>query len=132
MALKWAILLSHLALVVFVVFSINHWTWQLVITCLSVLSYYFSIQHYKSITTSSDDLCWTGEQWVMVDKKHRYMQLQQTSWLSSFASLLHLEDGEKKYYWLFTRNGLGDRAFRELNFLARQNLVAELNDRKDN
>ena len=123
--LKWFILVSHLGLGIVSAFAVNLLTLKLLSVAGVFVSYYFCNQHYKKITSSNDDLCWTGERWVMQSNGEKQFNLLPSSWLSSHASLLHLDDGTKVNYWLFTQAGIGERAFRELNFIARQNLVEQ-------
>lgn len=121
--LKWAILVTHLLLIVIALFYLVGWIWVIAGVTSTLISYYFSISHYKSITSAEDDLCWSGDSWQMQTADLTHFQLLPTSWLSNFASLLHLKEGDKTHYWLFTKYNLGDRAFRELNYIARQDLV---------
>lgn len=91
-----------------------------------VLSAILSGRQYLSITRAPDDLCWSGENWLIQSEqpsgKIVYLTLMQSSWLSSFACLLHFCAGNQKHYWLFTRRGLGQSSYRELCYLVKQNI----------
>ncbi len=129
--LKWGILVVHIGLCLACVVAVKLVLLKLVSLLAVFVSYYFCIRHYKKITASHDDLCWTGERWIMQWNGEKQFDLLPSSWLSSQASLLHLDDGGQIHYWLFTQRGLGERAFKELNYIARQNLVEQTRRTKE-
>ena len=98
----------------------------LVLTVSVVVSLYFSVRHYQRLTQHSDDLCWSGQNWLVVETstppQTHYLQLDEESWISSFACLLHFTGTNQSYCWLFTRHQLGQRAYSQLCFIAKQDL----------
>jgi len=99
----WLDSLYKIALVMFAVFA----------------SLYFSIRQYASVTRSNDDLCWSGENWLMQDNQTHYLDLQNTSWITADFCLLKFKSQDKYFAWLFTRKSLGEGLYRELCYLAR-------------
>lgn len=94
---------------------------------------YFSERHYRQLTQATDDLCWNGSDWLTFSndtlRSVIYLRLKPCSWRSSFACLLHFSSEQGEYVWLFTRAGLGERAYRELCYLAQQSLRAQLKEK---
>lgn len=123
------IIVFHFSLVAIGLVGIGvNWKSGLVLL-VSTVSLYVSWLQYKKVSSASDDLCWTGESWVMslggkLNAKI-YLEVQPSSWLSSLMSVLYFTSGNKKYAWLFTRSGLGARAYSELCYLVKQDLQAQ-------
>jgi hypothetical protein len=125
------LLLLHVTILVFGLLTIGYetddWLWQVsLLVFLVLLSLTFSYQHYLAITRAEDDLCWTGELWVMnfnqpLNSPH-YLKLQPGSWISQRACLLHFIDGEQQYYWLFSRASLGVSLYSQLVRLAKADI----------
>jgi len=105
------------------VFASSFWLlnqlWMIVsVLVLAAISFYFSYQQYLSITHSSDDLCWSGENWLMhtgnEQNSTKYLEQLSTSWVTPYFCLLKFtQDGEQKA-WFFSRKSLGERLYREL------------------
>jgi|GEM_PF-2387548 len=120
------ILLMHLFMVLagWINFALS---WQMGVLLVAIsLSASYSLSRYRELTQAPDDLCWSGENWLIQADGHTYyLQLEPASWMSRFACLLHFSAGNKRFYWLFTRYSLGSRSYSELCFLAKQNLSAQ-------
>jgi len=119
------ICLAHLGLI-YLVFILLTSFWSIVlILSLTVASCYFSIKQYQSITRSDDDLCWSGESWLMQDNQSKtvnYLDLLPTSWITANFCLLKFEQNNVEKAWLFSRKSLGERLYRELCYLAKVEL----------
>lgn len=102
------------------------WTIALVLF-LSMISFYFSYQQYLAITNSTDDLCWSGENWLMhSDEKKRsisYLELLPTSWITPHFCLLKFNHDNEQNTWIFVRVLLGDRLFRELCYTVKLSMA---------
>ena len=136
-----AIVLFHIMLLLISLVEFG-FSWQQIIVSVSLLiSLYFSFKQYWKITQSPDDLCWTGESWLMHQGNKLngavYLDLEPTSWVSNQLALLHFSctDGvdvndsvtaNKKYHWLFSRHELGERMYSQLVYLVRQNIKVRL------
>ncbi|TQV72827.1 hypothetical protein FLL45_15275 [Aliikangiella marina] len=124
------IVLLHLVLAVcsYLLFSFN---WQLAIAVGTIaLTFYISYRRYLQLTSAPDDLCWSGENWLVSDPQRShslvYLALLPQSWLSSFACVLHFNDGETEHQWLFTRHGLGPRSYSELCYWVKYSLHEQI------
>ncbi|MCW9017982.1 MAG: hypothetical protein OQJ89_13510, partial [Kangiellaceae bacterium] len=120
------LILFHIAFPVLGYFTVG-WHWVLVFVSLSTAwSFYFCRKHYHLITNAPDDLCWSGEHWLMQPDAQlgsaMYLTILPSSWISSFACLLHFEVAGQRYYWLFSRQSLGPRVYSELVYLCRLTL----------
>ena len=107
------------------------WHWSLLLVVISTIgSCWVCYKHYLEITRATDDLCWSGEHWLMnsepQDGSVMYLNILPSSWMSSFACLLHFEVSGKRYYWLFSKPSLGERAYSELLYLCKLTLSASL------
>ncbi|MFT6733623.1 MAG: hypothetical protein ACJAS9_001812 [Polaribacter sp.] len=101
-----------------------------------LVSYYYSIKQLKEITLAPDDLCWTGDQWLVTLLNDRnkldyretaYLRILASSWITSWFSLLKFRiesiNGENtELVWFFSSASLGDRLYRELCYLCKQDL----------
>lgn len=121
-----AVFSAHLAVLIFGLYSFKFsWFSLLFLVALSV-SAFLSYRQYLLMTRAPDDLCWSGENWLIQTGEQRksivYLDLLGSSWLSSFACLLHFKTEQKNYYWLFTKRGLGATSYRKLCYLVRQNV----------
>jgi len=116
------ILIAHLGLIsIAFILLTNFWSLLLIIVS-TIGSGYFSLKQYQSITRAEDDLCWSGENWLMQDhqlKTVSYLDLMPTSWVTANFCLLKFEQNNVEKAWLFTRRSLGERLFRELCYLAK-------------
>lgn len=104
------------------------WQQGIVLLCL-LISGYFCRQRYLSISSAPDDLCWSGDNWLMRQGKLNaicYLELTTTSFLSRYFCLLHFESNKQCYCWLFSRRALGKRLYSKLVYLVRQQLNAKL------
>ena len=93
--------------------------WMIVLVLvLLAISFYFSFQQYLTITNSSDDLCWSGENWLMQTGSSQnstsYLEQLPTSWITPHFCLLKFIQDEEQKAWFFTRKSLGERLYREL------------------
>ncbi|TQV84994.1 protein YgfX [Aliikangiella coralliicola] len=127
-----------LLLVSFIFFGVSWYVLAIFIALL--VSWFYSNKNYRKITNAMDDLCWSGENWLMQSDERlgsiTYLELQPDSWVSSFACLLHFSVGEKQsvgdkhlvsekqYHWLFVKKNLGERLYSELVYLVTQDLKA--------
>jgi len=114
--------------VMFVSWQIIYSFWANFLVSVSLMiSAYFSYRNYLRITSAIDDLCWTGDSWVMNDTQYgkgpRYMDLKVSSWITGQFCLLKFDDAGNEQSWIFSKKGLGERAFRELCYLAKRNLI---------
>ena len=109
------------------VFASSFWLleqqWMIVLVLvLSATSFYFSFQQYLTITNSSDDLCWSGENWLMHASSNQnstsYLELLPTSWVTPQFCLLKFSQDDEQRTWFFTRKSLGERLYRELCYIA--------------
>jgi len=110
------------------VFASSFWLlnqlWMIVLVLLlSAISFYFSFLQYLSITNSSDDLCWSGENWLMhtdsIQSSTSYLELLSTSWVTPHFCLLKFIQDESQKAWFFTRKSLGERLYRELCYFSK-------------
>ena len=104
-----------------------------------IVSYHFSLKQLKNITEASDDLCWTGDQWLisMLNENNQlsfqesiYLELLASSWITSEFCFLKfqgesIEHANRKFAWFFSASNLGDRLYRELCFFAKQAIREE-------
>ncbi|MGX5174654.1 protein YgfX [Aliikangiella sp. IMCC44653] len=133
--LFWGILMLYILTAVLAAFSLQS---RLLLGFYPVLMVcaIFTIKHYRRLTSASDDLCWNGDSWLFQDANQQtiYLELQATSWLSRYFTLLHfkaqpallsLEPNTPKtreFFWLFSLRYLGERSYRELCYLVKQNI----------
>ena len=95
---------------------VNWWQWLTLITLC--FSFFYTYQQTNRLFSAPDDLCWTGENWLMyrTNANHdaMYLNLLDNSWLTSSFCLLKFSAEEKQFAWFFSRLSIGDRAYREL------------------
>jgi len=130
------VILLHLAVSALSFFVFN-FSWQYAFALVSILiSYYFSIIQLKQITQAPDDLCWTGNQWLinvlndknkLASRESVYLNILPSSWITSGFSLLKfrhesLDSINTEFAWFFSSSNLGDRQYRELCYLCKQSL----------
>jgi len=119
--LFFAVVLAHVGVFIVGFLLINSiWTFMLILVTISG-SLYFSLRQYQAITNSPDDLCWSGEAWLMHDPSSegiRYMDLLNTSWITPQICLLKFKCNEQEFTWFFSRKTLGERLYRELCYLS--------------
>jgi hypothetical protein len=125
-ALLGVLLVSHTG-----IFACSFWllnqAWMIgLVLALSAVSFYFSLKQYLAITNSSDDLCWSGENWLMHTGENQssvcYLELLPTSWITPPFCLLKFTLNEQQRAWFFTRKSLGERLYRELCYVAKLKL----------
>jgi hypothetical protein len=125
-SLKALVYASHLVIVVLCLSLALLWWQVLVVSCISLLSLYLSIEQYERITNAPDDLCWSGENWLMRSLASKddtqYMTLLTTSWITPHFCLLKFDSVSHSNTWYFSKAQLGERLFRELCYLARLDL----------
>ena len=112
------LVVSHLGVFASSFWLLNQlWLIALVLFLLAT-SFYFSFQQYLSITNSSDDLCWSGKNWLMHTGSNQnstsYLELLSSSWITPHFCLLKFIQAENQKAWFFTRKSLGERLYREL------------------
>ena len=119
-------MLAHISLLASSFWLLNQIWMVALIAILSAFSLYYSYCQYLAITNSSDDLCWTGENWLMHSgigqNSESYLELLPTSWITPQFCLLKFIHNEQQKAWFFTRNSLGERLFRELCYMAKLSL----------
>ena len=120
------IIASHLA-VFLIALILLYSIWQiLLITFLTLVSFYYSRIQYHSITNASDDLCWSGEQWLMHNESSKYganyLELLSSSWITPYFCLLKFKHDEKTMAYFFSPKYLGERLYRQLCYLVYLNL----------
>lgn len=133
-------------LVAIVSFWKFEFTWQFGSALIGLsISYYYSSKQLKEITRASDDLCWTGEQWLIthLNSKNKllfqetvYLRIIASSWITSRFSLLKFrleldEDSKTEFVWFFSSESLGDRLYRELCYLCKQDLKEQARSNTD-
>ena len=102
--------------------------WITIMVIIAVLvSWVITLKHYAAITQSTGDLCWSGESWLVASDEESgsidYLELKPSSWITSHFCLLKFSLGRHEKAWLFTNKHLGERAYRELCYLTRQDSV---------
>lgn len=107
--------------------------WMIALVVLAVaFSFYKTRQQYLCVTQSIDDLCWSGENWLMHDPENQaeiiYLELLETSWITASFCLLKFQMNNREESWLFSRATLGKRLFSELCYLARLDISHNLNE----
>ena len=117
------IIVVHIGVSVSSLLILNLW-WMIAAAIIaSLVSFIISYKQYLAITNASDDLCWSGESWLMNEQLKRnsnqYLVLLPTSWITSSFCLLKFERDFKEHAWFFTRNSLGERLYRELCYVAK-------------
>jgi len=134
--LYWLIVSSHLGVLIVGVTQLNTLSAVLLVLVVTVFSYDQSYAQYKRVTEYDDDLCWSGDNWLVhvsnsnnLRESVGYLELLESSWITAEFSLLKFDantfDANTKggeVAWLFTRKCLGERLYSELCYLARLNL----------
>lgn len=119
-------LLFHLLILFTSVYFFGFKSSLLLIILSLIASAYFSVKHYNKLTTADDDLCWSGENWLISPqgelKGSIYLTLLPSSWISANLCLLHFSHGKNKYHWLFSRSQLGDQLYSQLIFNLQRDL----------
>ncbi len=125
------LVVSHVGVFVSSFWLLNQLWMIVLVLVLSVTSFYFSFQQYLTITNSSDDLCWSGDNWLMhtgsIHNSISYLELLSTSWVTPHFCLLKFIQDEEQKAWFFTRKSLGERLYRELCYT----LKLGLDDKSD-
>lgn len=114
----------HLIVAILALVTQMNW-WLICVTIIAVIiSWLVTLKQYTAVTSSSGDLCWTGESWLIAKEAEsnsvEYIELNPTSWITSHYCLLKFNCGGYEKTWLFTNKHLGERAYRELCFLLKQ------------
>ncbi len=116
----------HCALLVIAWYELSCLWQKLLMLLILSISLIFSNRQYQLMVNAPDDLCWSGEHWVMHSnqklKRLIYLDLLPSSWVSRYYCLLHFSNGDKHYYWLFSRHELGSRMYSELVYLVKMNI----------
>ena len=119
------LLVAHLLLGILAFYWFESLYKALIVTVTVLLSLFFSLKQYFLVTSSFDDLCWSGECWLMQEDSSnqiQYLDLMQTSWVTADFCLLKFASDSQEHAWLFTRRLLGERLYRELSYLVRSQL----------
>ena len=94
---------------------------RIIFALLVVYSARLSFAQYRSMTKAPDDLCWSGENWLMQNGKHQgqiaYLDLVADTWVSGQYCLARFNVDGREFTWLFARGQLGDALFSELAYL---------------
>ena len=124
--LSYLLIVGHFSLLMVSIFYLNSVTYILVIVAVTAFSYFTSYQQYLKVTEFEDDLCWSGENWLVhcknVDEDVSFLELLETSWITAEFSLLKFNMADEEIAWLFTRKSLGERLYSELCYLAKLDL----------
>ena len=115
------LIISHVSLFLYCPILIHSFTLVLLVLVVTAISFWESLSQYRLITNAPDDLCWSGENWLMgssnLNDEVSYLDLLCSSWVTPQFCLLNFScQGEHKS-WLFTKRELGERLFRELCYL---------------
>jgi hypothetical protein len=138
--LYWGIIVLYTLCAVLAVFSMQAIVLLGVYPVLAI-SIFYTLRHYRRLTSAPDDLCWNGDSWLIKDSQQLtvYLELQNDSWISRQATLLHFKarpallgvdpnlTQSREFYWLFTLSHLGERSYRELCYLVKQNVKHQVN-----
>jgi len=120
------IIVIHLGVFLASFFLLNQ-IWALTVVLFSIIgSFYYSRKQYHIITNSPDDLCWSGEAWLMHNSSSSngvsYLEQLPTSWITPYFCLLKFELNDQEFAWFFSRTDLGDRLYRELCYIVNRNI----------
>jgi len=121
--LIWLVYLCHIFVFIGGYSLINSLFSVFFILVACIISVFYAHKQYVRLTQSPDDLCWSGENWLMhEDNEQRdiqYLDLLSTSWVTAQFCLLKFESNNQSKAWFFSRKLLGERLFRELCYLVR-------------
>jgi len=115
------LILAHVGVLTSGFLLVNNILVLMLVSMTTLTSVFFSLKQYRSITNSPDDLCWSGDAWMMHDSSSnsiQYMDMLNTSWITPYFCLLKFQYQEQELAWFFSRNTLGDRLYRELCYLS--------------
>ncbi len=120
------LIIGHLLVLVTGLTYLSTLSAMLLVLVVTGFSFSNSYSQYLKVTQNSDDLCWSGENWLVHDDDLQgnicYLELLDTSWITAEFSLLKFDNTSEQFAWLFTRNSLGERLYSELCYLTRLNL----------
>lgn len=119
------LIFSHLILWLLTIFLLSSLSQILLLISIIGFSLQYSFQQYKQVTEYHDDLCWSGENWLVTSEIHNeeiYLELKPTSWITEEFCFLKFKIQNEEKAWLFTKNGLGSRLYSELCYLVRLNI----------
>ncbi len=90
---------GFLAVVSIHMLIVNWWLWLTLITlCFSLI---YTYRQTELLFSAPDDLCWTGENWLMhradANKDAMYLNLLDNSWLTSNFCLLKFSAEKKQF-----------------------------------
>ena len=124
------LVLSHVAVVMISFWIFSQWWLTAITLSLTTISFMMTHREYLTVTQSDDDLCWSGESWLMHGASNKddilYLELSSTSWVTSHFCLLKFDQDEQPKAWFFTKKGLGERLYRQLCYLAKLDMkIAE-------
>lgn len=124
--LIYLIFLAHIMVFLGGLLLLNEFWYSFVVFLVSGVSFYYARSQYLRITNSPDDLCWSGESWVMHNFESEaavsYLNLLPTSWITASFCLLKFAQSEQSNAWFFSRKSLGERLYRELCYLAKADM----------
>lgn len=122
----WFIVTSHLGVLVVAMSHLASLSAVLLVLAVTVFSYGRSHTEYRKVTENDDDLCWSGDNWLVhigiSGESVCYLELLESSWITAEFSLLKFDGNGEETAWLFTRKSLGERLYSELCYLAHLNL----------
>jgi len=124
MFLLYLLIIGHMAVLLTSIYLLTSASAILVILTISAFSYSQSYEQYLKVTEFEDDLCWSGDNWLVHGEygKVCYLELMDTSWITQEFSLLKFIQEEQQVAWLFTRTQLGEQLYSQLCYLARLDL----------
>lgn len=122
-------LLGFHLLLALVVAAVSEFTWGYFVFLSALLvSALYCYKRCLSMCRADDDLCWSGENWLMRSnnrfKSIVYLQLQPTSWVSRHACLLHFKTIDAEFQWFFSRRLLGESLYSQLIYLVKLQLCS--------
>ncbi|MCF6194273.1 MAG: hypothetical protein L3J46_08065 [Kangiellaceae bacterium] len=121
---------GHLLVLLTSIFYLKSTSAILLVLVITIFSYYYSYEQYLKVTEFNDDLCWSGENWLVHTEQNEvcYLELLDISWITQEFSLLKFTKEEQQMAWLFTRAQLGEQLYSQLCYLARLDLKQRNND----
>jgi hypothetical protein len=93
--------------------------WLLIFPLLLIsLSLRYSLTQFNHLCIAPDDLCWTGENWLINDPHELnpslYLELSDKSLITSSFCVLKFQHKSREFVWLFSRWSIGERTYRQL------------------
>ncbi|MBV1911121.1 MAG: hypothetical protein KUG78_17615 [Kangiellaceae bacterium] len=120
------LVITHFIVLLLSFLTIDFSPFIVVVLGLICFSLYLTYRQHLLLTNATDDLCWSGENWLVINSQQNaavcYLELKRTSWITSRFCLLKFALNQSEQAWLFSRASLGERTYRELCYLAKRDL----------